>query len=137
MRRSWGWGRFISGWASPGVKSLDMKMHKTFAPAVAVVMFAASIHAQVPDGKQGATNPAASAVIVEQPSAEASETITNVSGSNVVAVEWRSQATCGKDAIVVFGHEVEIKAGETADDVVVIGGSTKIKRRGRKAVGEG
>lgn len=68
--------------------------------------------------------------------AEAEET-TNTApseSSNESSSETRTSSVVNRDTIVIFGQNVELKQGETAEVVVVIGGSAKIHGKVRQGV---
>ncbi len=72
---------------------------------------------------------------ITQP-AEAEET-TNPApkeGSSDTSSQSRDSGALNRDTMVVFGQNVELKAGETAEVVVVIGGSAKIHGKVRQGV---
>src|SRR5437870_3164408 len=68
--------------------------------------------------------------------AEATETVTNstdsTSTNETIDWSWR-RGRIHRNALVSIGHDVELKEGETAEAVVVIGGSAIIRGKVRDA----
>src|SRR6266581_1532042 len=48
--------------------------------------------------------------------------------------KFRHRAGANRDAVVVIGRDVELKEGDSAENVVVIGGSAKIRGHVRESV---
>ena len=59
--------------------------------------------------------------------------IANTNGGAPASITIRNPSGGSRDAMVVFGHNAELKAGESVEAVVVIGGSAKIHGKVRDA----
>src|SRR5207247_11251665 len=73
----------------------------------------------------------------DQVAAEASDTVTNEPDSDVAKgrhFRMGHRGGMNRNPRVVIGHDVELKEGETAEVVVVIGGSAKIHGKVSDAV---
>jgi len=66
--------------------------------------------------------------------AEDTNTVSKEAPSEATTSETKSSARINRDAVVVFGQNVELKRGETAEVVVVIGGSAKVHGKVREGV---
>ena len=130
-----GWGPLIFDWQFLGGDNTNMKQEsneeqslncRTRARsrlsvwALALSLIAAPVHAQQADTTPAGDTPKAEESIDTNADGKTSTT-------NDVAESSRDRHGLHLDALVVFGHDVELKRGETAEAVVVIGGSAKIR----------
>ncbi|MGA2863154.1 MAG: RDD family protein [Verrucomicrobiota bacterium] len=127
-----------SGWAARGV--LGAAWAAALAVAALLLLCATALPAQQTNAapqdagaQSGALAGGAAAGAVE---AEAPDTNSSAAGGGAAGQPPQAEKRPGLDreAVVVIGRDAELKAGETADVVVVIGGSAKVHGKVREGV---
>lgn len=98
---------------------------------VALLLATGTLAAQEP---QQPSAPPVAVVAAAQPAAEEPESATNAAPATVATNPAPATARVERQAMVVFGHDVELKADETVESVVVFGGTARVHGKVRDAV---